>query len=264
MGKRVLEHKPAEEALIDSEKLYRLIVENVTDIIWIVDMEMKFTYYSPSFIQMRGYSVEEAMAQSVEKSMTPASFESAMKIIVEELELHYKGERDPAKSRKMEAELTCKDGSTVWTEIEANFIYNSEGQPTGILGITRNITERKESEKERKRAEKALWESKDKFKHVFDHSVIGKSITFFSGEMQANEAFYEMLGYSKEKFLDLKWQQITHPDDIELSQKVVDSLLSGEKDSDRFIKRYLHKNGSVVWADVSTVLRWDKEGIRTD
>ena len=159
LGKRVLERKPAEEALIESEELYRLIVENVTDLIWIVDMEMKFTYFSPSVTQMRGYSVEEAMAQSVEEAMTPASFESAMKIIAEELELHYKGERDPTKSRKMEAELTCKDGSTVWTEIESNFIYNSEGQPTAILGITRNIIERKESEKERKRAEEALRKS---------------------------------------------------------------------------------------------------------
>ena len=73
-------------------------------------------------------------------------------MIAEGLELHDKRERDPTRSRKMEAELTCKDGSTVWTEIESNFVYNSEGQPVGILGITRNITERKESEKERKRA----------------------------------------------------------------------------------------------------------------
>jgi len=147
LEKKVLKCNPPEEALIESEKLYRFIVENVTDIIWISDMEMEFTYFSPSVTQMRGYSVEEAMAQSVEEAMTPASFESAMETIAEELDLHNKREREPARSRKMEAELTCKDGATVWTEIESNFIYNSEGQPIGILGITRNITQRKKSEK---------------------------------------------------------------------------------------------------------------------
>jgi PAS domain S-box-containing protein len=153
LEKTVLKFKLAEEALIESEKLFRLIVENVTDVIWIVDMEMKFTYFSPSVTQMRGYSVQEAMAQPIGESMTPATFESVIKMIAEELELHNKGERDFKRSKKIEAELTCKDGSTVWTEIESNFIYNSKDQPTGILGITRNITERKEFEKERNRAE---------------------------------------------------------------------------------------------------------------
>ena len=73
------------KALIESEKLHRLILENVTDVICILDMEMKVTYFSPSVTQMRGYSVKEAMAQSVEEAMTPASFESAMKMIAEEL-----------------------------------------------------------------------------------------------------------------------------------------------------------------------------------
>jgi len=161
-GEDITERKRAEESLKESENLYRLLAENVTDTIWTMDMDLKFTYFSPSVTHMRGYSVEEAIAQPPEESMTPASFESAIKVIAEELELHNKGQRDSNRSRKMETELICKDGSTVWTEIEANFIYNLEGRPAVILGITRNITERKEAEKERKRAEEALHESEEK------------------------------------------------------------------------------------------------------
>lgn len=113
---------------------------------------------------------------------------------------------------------------------------------------------------ERKRAEYALRESEDKFKHVFEHSSVGKSITSISGEMQANRAFYEMLGYSRDEFRAYRWQDITHPKDIEFSLQVINLILSGKKDSDRFLKRYIHKNGSVVWADVSTTLRRDEEG----
>ena len=111
-----------------------------------------------------------------------------------------------------------------------------------------------------KLAEEALLESEDKFRYVFDHSVIGKSLTFPFGEISVNQAFCEMLGYTEEELQNKKWQEITHPDDIELSQAALDPLISGEKESSRFIKRYIHKSGDVVWTDVSTSLRRDEAG----
>ncbi len=112
----------------------------------------------------------------------------------------------------------------------------------------------------RKWAEEALRESEEKFKYVFENSVVGKSITLPSGEMHANQAFCEMLGYSLEDLKSKKWQEITYPEDITLTQKEVDALLSGQKAMARFNKRYLHRNGSVVWADASTSLRRDEQG----
>ena len=211
LEKTVLKPKLADKALIESEKLFRLIVENVTDVIWIVDMEMKFTYFSPSVTQMRGYSVQEAMAQPIGESMTPATFESAIKMIAEELELHNKGERDFKRSKKIEAELTCKDGSTVWTEIEANFIYNSEGQPTAILGITRNITEKKESEKARKLAEQVLQESEEKFRNLFhNHSAVKIIIDPGTGNIvEANRSAERFYGWSVEQLKEMRIQDIS-------------------------------------------------------
>jgi PAS domain S-box-containing protein len=78
--------------------------------------------------------------------------------------------------------------------------------------------------------------------------------------MQPNKAFCDMLGYSQDEFRKLTWQDITHPDDIDFSRKVIDSLLSGKKESERFIKRYIHKRGAIIWADISTVIFRDKEG----
>ncbi len=113
---------------------------------------------------------------------------------------------------------------------------------------------------ERNRAEEALRKSEDKFKYVFEHSIIGKSITLPSGEIFVNEALYKLLGYSPEELQNKKWQDVTHPDDIELTRQALDPIYSGEKDSARFIKRYIHKNGSVIWGDVGTSLRRDEEG----
>ena len=151
-----------------------------------------------------------------------------------------------------EIEIECFDGTHKTILHSAAPLLNAEQRVIGAVGVNQNITERKY-------AENALRESEEKFKYVFDHSLIGKSITLPSGEMHTNDAFYRMLGYSKDEFLKLKWKEITHPDDIELSQQAIGSLLAGKKDSERFIKRYLHKDGSVVWAEVSTTLRRDKK-----
>jgi len=113
---------------------------------------------------------------------------------------------------------------------------------------------------ELKQAEADLSESEDKFKYIFDHSVVGKSITLFSGEMSVNQAFCDLLGYSQEELQNRKWQEITYPDDINVTQKEVDALFAGEKQAARFTKRYNNKNGSIVWADVSTSIRRDKQG----
>jgi len=108
-------------------------------------------------------------------------------------------------------------------------------------------------------AEGKLWESEEKFKFVFKNSVEGKAITFPSGEMQVNKAFYELLGYSEDEIQNKSWQDVTHPGDIELTQKEMNSLLTGKNTSIRFSKRYIKKDGSFIWADTLTSLRRDEK-----
>lgn len=137
------ERKRTEEALIESERRYRLLAENVTDVIWTADLGLRLTYVSPSVTSMRGYSVEEAMAMAAEESMTPASAELVKKAFEEEVAVEEVGRGDPARSRMLEMEMYCKDGSTVWTEVKVTFLRDEEGRPVGVLGVTRDITERK-------------------------------------------------------------------------------------------------------------------------
>jgi PAS domain S-box-containing protein len=142
------------------------------------------------------------------------------------------------------------NGAVRMVEVDSSPIKLAK-QPL-LFSIIHDITERKQ-------VEEALRESEDKFKYLFEHSIIGKSLTRPSGEINVNQALCDMLGYSQAEMQNKKWQEITHPDDIELTQREVDKLLSGEQDSARFIKRYLHKDGSVVWTDLSTALRRDQD-----
>ena len=113
---------------------------------------------------------------------------------------------------------------------------------------------------ERNQAIDAVEGGEDKFKYMFDHSSVGNSITLPSGEINVNHTLCEMLGFSQAELNNCKWQEITHPDDVELTQNEMDALISGKKETARFIKRYINKAGSVVWADVGSTLRRDKDG----
>lgn len=153
----ITESKRAEEALKESEKRYRLLAENVTDVIWTMDMNLRYTYVSPSVERLRGYSVEEVMAQRIEEVLTPASYEVAKKVFAEELAKKPIEKESRFSSRTLELELRCKDGSAVWTEVKVNFLRAPDGRPVGILGVTRDITKRKRAEETLRESEERLY-----------------------------------------------------------------------------------------------------------
>ena len=98
------------------------------------------------------------------------------------------------------------------------------------------------------------------FKELFTHSVVGMSITSIEGRLNANASFCEMIGYSKEELMNQKWEDYTHPDDIEPNWIIIENILSGRNKSVRWEKRYLHKNSSIIWVDIHTVLLRDENG----
>jgi diguanylate cyclase (GGDEF)-like protein/PAS domain S-box-containing protein/putative nucleotidyltransferase with HDIG domain len=100
---------------------------------------------------MRGYTPEEVVGATIAQTLTPASREVARKALAEELAMERMEHKDLYRPRRLEFEVYCKDGSTIWTEMNMTFMRDPDGQPIGILGVTRNITERKRAEEERER-----------------------------------------------------------------------------------------------------------------
>jgi PAS domain S-box-containing protein len=145
------------------------------------------------------------------------------------------------------------DGQTRWVHGRGALTFDAAGQPLTMFGTIQDITDRK-------RTEEALRDSEDLFKYVFDRSIVGKSITRLTGETRVNEALCDMLGYTQAEYQNRRWQEITHPDDVALTQREIDALIKDEKKVSRFTKRFIHKNGSVVWVDLSSTLRRDENG----
>jgi PAS domain S-box-containing protein len=148
--------KQAEEALRESEKKYRLITENTADLISTLDMNLHVTYVSPASMRLRGFTVEEAMEQPLEQVLTPESMRLALTVFEKEMELEASGTADPDRMRILELEEYKKDGSTVWVEVSMSFLRDNDPKPVEILIVTRDITDRKRVEEEKRRLEERL------------------------------------------------------------------------------------------------------------
>jgi len=141
--REVDERKKYAKALKESESRYRLLADNISDTIWIFDLnESRFSYCSPSIEGITGIKAEDVPNFRLEDILTPLSLEFANKFLVEELAAASRT-FDSKRSQRLELELYRKDGSTLWTETVAKLIYDQNHQPIAILGATRDITDRK-------------------------------------------------------------------------------------------------------------------------
>ena len=162
----ITDRKRAEKALKESENKYRLLADNVNDVIFVLDMNLNYTYVSPSVKMLRGYEPEEVLKQPSLETLTPSSWDRAKRILSEALELEKSGRRDVPKSRTVQLEMVRNDGTTVWTEAKFSLIRDEKQKPVAILGVGRDITERKW-------AEDALTESESHYHSLFENMLNG-------------------------------------------------------------------------------------------
>jgi len=191
----IIEIKKTEEALVQNEKRLLMITDNSTDIIWMLDMDFNFTFLSPSFEQMLGYPMTEYLGKPYQEIISPESYTRLITVLTEELRMEDLPDKNIYRSRIIETEQTHKNGTKLLVELSMTFVRNFDQKPIGILGFSRNITEKKI-------AKDALKASKERYKLLFDsineviYSIdLNYTITSVSPSME------RYLGYKNEEFI---------------------------------------------------------------
>ena len=181
-----------EESLKKREEQYRILTENIKDVVWILDVDtLRFRYVSPSVYKMRGYSAEEILAQPVTHAMLPAVSELWVQRIRARVEDFRMGRQPPDRFYTDELEQPCKDGSSIWVEVISSYYFNPENERFEVRGVTREISARKQ-------VEDALRRSEEKFSTVFHRNRIPMALlTVADGCFRdVNIGFSQASGYT--------------------------------------------------------------------
>jgi len=247
----ITEERKTEAALQDTEKLYKLLAENVTDIIFTSDLELNLKYVSPSVEHLLGYSVEELEGKSLIELMSPESVWTAIEAMKEALESEKIADQTSTRGEAptLEIQLKRKDGSSVWTEVARTFTRDSAGKPTGVLGVARNIEERKENQK-------ALVKSESQYRTLVDQSFQGIMI-LQAVPLQVkftNPAFAGFLERTVEEVLAFTAkdiQDMIHPDDWDSVMHRLKELIGGDPPNKiPMVIRVFQKDGDMQWLEM--------------
>jgi PAS domain S-box-containing protein len=144
----IRDREKAQRALAIRERQYRLLAENVMDVIWIIDADQgRFTYISPSVERLTGFTPREALRMPLNRLLTPNSLDAAQAHL--RPQIYAAGGRSDQGGTWLlntEIELVRKDGSTVWTEVSAGPLREKDIHYTAVLGVCRDITERRRNQ----------------------------------------------------------------------------------------------------------------------
>ena len=153
ISRDISERRLAENALKEMEKIYHLISENTSDVIWIQDLESNtLTYVSPSVYNLLGYKAEELLNKSPLDVMDPEGFHLIVKDMTKRVESLESGDESQRVKTEIR-EYVNREGSTVPTEEITSLLTNDDGRVSQILGVSRDISERMEAEEALRKSE---------------------------------------------------------------------------------------------------------------
>ena len=220
----------------ETEKRYRLLAENVADVICALDLDMRVTYVSPSVTHVLGYSVDEGLGQYweqwIETALTPTSAAIVAKDFREIRESVTQGQEQTFKSWTMDLQFIRKDGSTIWTESKVSILHSPDGKPVGFIGIVRDIAERRRAQ--------------ELFKTLANNSPIAVYIAQ-DGKLQfVNSQFQHHAGLGEADLLGTDASRFILPEDRGTVKQLAEAMLKGERPNP-YEYRFVGRGGRIKW-----------------
>ena len=236
----IAERQRTEEALKRTAHELRFLndlIEQTNQPVAVSNLDGRLIRFNHAYEQLTGYSSEELHLMTYQE-ITPEPWhefeaEQITSLMTEGIPVRYK------------KEYIRKDGTLVPVELIADIYRNAAGEPEYLYAFVTDITERK-------KAEEALKKSEERFRTLFESAPIGISINDANGKfVQVNKSFQEMLGYTEEELRGLSFREVTFEEDLAESKILFGELVEGKRNEFNTEKRYLKKNGSIMWANTN-------------
>lgn len=224
----------------ERSRVLAAIASSSHDAILSCDFEGRVTGWNRAAEQIYGYTAQEMIGASLSR-IVPSDRREELERIIQEIE---RGSApDPFDTVRL-----AKGGALRAVSVRASPVFDEAGNVVGVSKVDRDIAEQK-------RAQEALAESEQRFRATFDNAAVGVAHVSLDGRwLLVNDRLLEITGYSRTELLARTFQQITHPDDLEADLTSLEELLQGRTDSYKTEKRYIRKDRSTVWVDLTVSL----------
>lgn len=243
------ELKKTKKELKEKTLLIDTLLESSQVGYWDWNVKEDKQFISQAIKQMFGYSPDELIGDSnlIREKIHPEDLDNINKVI----EQHFKSKGETPFSTIMR--YFHKDGSIVWVLTKGKVVeWDSEGKPLRMLGSNFNITNLMQTKN-------ALELSELRFKSSFKHAGIGIALVAPDGKpFEVNEVFQQLLQYSEKELKSMTFAELTHPNDAEKDVETYKELLEGKIPNYNLDKRYIRKDKTSIWCNLSVALVRDQ------
>ncbi len=247
IARDITERKRAEEALRESEERWRRVFEEGPLGMALAGLDFRLVAVNARAARALGHTPAEMAGRSFAEITRP---DDAAK----DVELSRRLAAGEIGRYSLEKRYVTRQGNPLWARLNVSMIRDAGGRPQYYLAMIEDISERK-------RAEEELRESEERWRRVFEEGPLGMAITGLDARfVKVNARMAGLLGYSEQEMVGLSIAGITYPDDVGVGQELSQRLYRGEIPRFTLEKRYVRRDGGIVWGNLTASAIHDERG----